>query len=88
MWFKYRLVNSDKHWEFGPGREGPRQIQSVQKWEFDGFQGNLYINVKTAIKYVNEMRDKSSDPVVRQNADKTVGSLRKLDKSAANSILK
>jgi hypothetical protein len=75
MWILYHLAISDEHWEFGPGGE-PRQVKGVPEWRIQGFPAGYIINSKAAVRYVTEMRNKSFDSVIKQNADKTIEILR------------
>jgi hypothetical protein len=45
------------------------------------FEGDLHIRSATiyaAIKYVERMRDRSTDPAIRENADRTIAALKRL----------
>lgn len=46
-------------------------------WKIEGLR-ERHATVKSAIKYVEAMRDKSHDPVIRKNANQTIASLRRL----------
>jgi hypothetical protein len=47
-------------------------------WRIQGSPGLPRTTVNTAIRYVLQMRKKTKDPVVRQNADRTLNELMKL----------
>jgi hypothetical protein len=48
------------------------------EWKLEGPLLNRAANIPMAIKYITVMRDKSTDPVVRKNADRTINTLRRL----------
>jgi hypothetical protein len=49
------------------------------EWQIEGSQGQGWTTVNTAIRYVLEMRNKTTDPTVRKNADETISKLLTLD---------
>jgi hypothetical protein len=48
------------------------------EWQIEGNQGQRWTTVNTAIRYIIEMRNKTTDPTVRKNADETIAKLLKL----------
>jgi hypothetical protein len=76
MWFSYKLTLSDRHWEWSPLREEPREVAGQKQWTIDGFQTDLVLNTDTAIRYLTEMRDKSADLTTRKNAGQTIAILK------------
>jgi len=48
-------------------------------WQISDPQGPPFTTTNTAIRYVLEMRKKSSNPAVRRNADETLSKLLRLD---------
>jgi hypothetical protein len=77
MWIPFKLVLSDKRWEFGPGIE-PRETKDDAHWRIDGFLTRDFLNRFAAVNYVTERRDKSTDPAIKQNAEKTIAILKDL----------
>jgi len=51
------------------------EAASLGQWKIEGPRNVRTVAVSAAIRYVTEMRDKSNDPVVRRNADKTIAAL-------------
>jgi hypothetical protein len=47
-------------------------------WQIQGSPGLPWTTVNTAIRYVLEMRDKTSDPAIKKNTDQTLAELMKL----------
>jgi hypothetical protein len=75
-WFTYKLTLSDRHWEWSPLRGEPREASGHKQWKIDGFQTDLVLNTDTTIRYLTEMRDKSTDPIIRKNAGQTIAILK------------
>jgi hypothetical protein len=64
------------------GQDGKviKETPMGDEWRFEvPSQSIPWTTVNTAIRYVLEMRDKTSDPAVKRNADKTLGELMKLN---------
>jgi hypothetical protein len=78
--YLYRLV-------FGPtpvrmyGPDGKTLIEEKMtgpnRWRIEGSLGYRWTTVNTAIRYIMDTRDKSTDPLLRANAEKTLETLRK-----------
>jgi hypothetical protein len=49
-----------------------------QWWQIQGPRGLPWTTVNTAIRYVLDMRDKTTDPSIKKNADETLAKLMKL----------
>lgn len=47
-------------------------------WQIQGSPGLPWTTVNTAIRYVLEMREKTSDPTIKKNADETLAKLLRL----------
>jgi hypothetical protein len=48
-------------------------------WKIEGSQSERWATVEKAIIYVREMRDKSDDPTIKRNANKTIAILKRLN---------
>lgn len=72
--FGYTFLLSEKPWD-GTGKESTGPL-AWRIYNFDPEEQRITLD--TAIRYVKEMRDKTNDPVVRKNADKTLATLMKL----------
>jgi len=74
----FHVVRTEKHWDLNAdGSRGKEQI-GPPEWLIDCAQSELWIDLDVAIRYVNEMRAKSTDPHVSKNADLTLAKLKKL----------
>lgn len=58
---------------------GTKTIEGDPAWRIDGPQQKPFATVNTAIRYVLEMRSITKDPVIKQNADKTLRILLRAD---------
>jgi len=76
-WFKYDLILTTKHWEVGPDGEALETTTVPAAWRIQDFQMPVYLNANAAISYVTAMKDKSSSPSIKKNADATLATLRK-----------
>ncbi len=47
-------------------------------WQIQGSPGPPLTTANTAIRYVLEMRDKTTDPAIKKNADQTLAKLSRL----------
>jgi hypothetical protein len=74
----FNLVQTDHRWEVGAKGEPSKKVTVPMQWLIDGPNDTLMLDVATAIRYVTDRRDKTSDPTVKSNADKTLASLAKL----------
>jgi hypothetical protein len=77
-WFKYDLILTTKHWEVGPDGVAAEKATVPAAWRIQNFQTPVYLNANAAISYVTAIRDKSSNPNIKANADATLATLRKL----------
>lgn len=58
---------------------GTKTIEGDPAWRIDGPQQKPFATINTAIRYVLEMRSITKDPVIKQNADKTLRILLRAD---------
>jgi hypothetical protein len=54
------------------------ETAGLGEWKIEGPRHVRTATVPVAIRYVTEMRDRSNDPVIRRNADKTIAALKRL----------
>ncbi len=73
----YSLVLAEKHWEVEPDGRELKEATGAPQWRIESSQVGT-ISLATAIRYVTEMRDKSTDPAIRKNAEQTLTKLKKL----------
>jgi hypothetical protein len=77
----YDLVLADTHWEFGPGREGLREVKGPPEWRIatlGAFDVEPRVTIEVAIRYLTRLRDESSSEIIKRNADKSIATLRRL----------
>jgi hypothetical protein len=72
----YYLTVTDKHWELEPNGQ-MKEVIGPLHWEIEGPQTWRWTTVGPAIKYVSQMSEKSSDPLVKQNAERTISILKR-----------
>ncbi len=79
-WETYKLIYSFQRWNVGSdGKVTPfTGSTNLLRMKIDNFPQHLILDRNAAIRYVTEMRDKSNDPLVKKNADKTLAALSKL----------
>jgi len=79
-WEGYSLAFAPRHfWRFVNGKlveDGTNVLD--KRWQFTKPLDMPFTTVNTAIRYVLEKREKTTDPVIRQNADKTLAALLRL----------
>ena len=59
-------------------RDKTTGIIGREEWKIKGPQNVRFATIPAAIKYVEEIRDQSKDPVIRENANKTIAALKGL----------
>jgi hypothetical protein len=79
---RYRLVLVPRRmvW-YGPDGKTilrEEEIPESKVWQIEGSPGRPWTTVNTAIRYVLEMRDITTNPLIRKNADLTLAKLKKL----------
>jgi hypothetical protein len=74
----YSLVFTNRHIDIE--EEGTtREVLGTWEWKIEGPQSERWATVEKAIIYVTEMRDKSDDPIVKRNANRTIAILKRLE---------
>jgi len=78
----YQLVPRPRHIvTYGPDGKTKiqdREIPGTRVWQIDegpGLLGLRWTTVNTAIRYILEERNKTADPVIKTNADRTIAEL-------------
>jgi hypothetical protein len=75
MW---RLVLTDTYWEFGPNREGPREVKGPLEWRIEECPFEPRVSIDAAIRYLTKLRDELAGAAVRANAEKSIADLGRL----------
>ena len=71
----YKLLFDDKYVLPGRGNAPPDEITGPSRWRIEEVPTEQWISVNAAIRYVTQMRDATSDPVIKKNAEKTLDTL-------------
>jgi len=75
--FDFHLVQAPAYMRmFGP--DGKTEVEKKQigyAWKIDAMESRPWTTVNTAIRYVLEMRNKTTDPAIKKNADDTLAKL-------------
>jgi hypothetical protein len=71
----YKLVLDNKY--LAPGTEGRPASEFIgpSRWRIEEAPPEQWVSVGTSIKYVTQMRDATRDPMLKQNADKSLAIL-------------
>jgi hypothetical protein len=78
--FVFHLVYTNKHREIGTNRETIRESNGPWEWRIEEPQTVRWATVSRAIECVALMRDKTDNPLVSKNADKTIATLKRMAK--------
>lgn len=71
----YELVLTGTHWESAPDRRTLREVSGEPEWRIEK-EGDIWLTVDTAIRYLSHVRDTTSDPAIKRNADRSLATLR------------
>jgi hypothetical protein len=71
----YHLLLSDKHWEFGGDGTTLKEVTGVPEWRIDHTGTKIFLTVETARRYISEARDKTTDSLIKRNADRALAAL-------------
>src|SRR4029077_3460561 len=74
-------VYTNKHREIGTKGETVKEVTGPWEWKIEGPMVR-WTTLEQAIKYVSLMRDKTDDPVIKKNAEKTIATLKRLGNAA------
>ena len=83
----YKVVFTDSYWELT--REGgpPKEAKGPAVWRIETFEPTRHVAMDTAIQYLTALSGTSSDPVIRQNAGKSIAAIKRLYRSRAGMTL-
>jgi DUF1680 family protein len=82
--FSLRLVYTNKHSEIGKNGETIREVTGPWEWKIEEPRIARWSTLDRAIEYVALMRDKTDDPIIKKNADKTIATLKRLGNACGN----
>ncbi len=69
--FGFNLVLSDKHWEIATDGTA-KELNGLLAWRIEDTSFEPLITLDTAIRYAGQVRDKTTDPVVKMKAARTL----------------
>jgi len=75
---EYALTLTGKRLEFEPAGPQKKAVKGPEEWRIENAHLYGFISLTTAIRYVTEMRDKTTHPAVKKNAEQTLVQLKKL----------
>ena len=75
--YDYSLEFTNRHVEIEEGGS-TSEVMGPWGWKIEGPQSERWATVEKAIIYVRKMRDKSDDPAIKKNANKTIAILKRL----------
>jgi hypothetical protein len=76
--FLYHLVAVPAYSNGSDGKLVDKKPIGSRLWQIQGSPRPPWTTVNTAIRYVLEMRNKTTDPAIKKNADQTLAELMKL----------
>ena len=76
--FVFHLVRTEKHWQILADGISEKEVSGPPEWRIEESPSIRWASRKAAIRYVTEMRDKTTDPAIRDNADETIAKLKGL----------
>lgn len=74
----FHVVLTSEQWTINVDGGRNRETDRPPKWLIDCDRNELWIDKYVAIRYVTEMRDRSTDAAIRRHADETLATLRKI----------
>ena len=74
----YKLVFTDSYWELTRDGGSLKEVKGNAAWRIESFDPGRHVAMETAIRYLTTLSNKSSDPVTRKNAARSIAALRRL----------
>lgn len=71
----HKLVLTRQHWEFAPDHRTLREVSGPPEWRLEKEYNHLYVTLDTAIRYLTQVRDSTTDPVIKKNAAQSLATL-------------
>jgi hypothetical protein len=82
--FVFHLVYTNKHRDIGANGKTIREATGPWEWKIDELPVIRWATVDRAIEYVEQMGNKSDDPIIRTNAANTIAALKRLNPRCGN----
>jgi len=76
--FISHLTYSNKHIDIESDGKILREESGPWEWKFEDPQTQKWVTFKVAIEYLQQMRDKTNDPVIKTNAVKSIKALKRV----------
>jgi hypothetical protein len=76
--YGFYLVFTNQHREIGTAGKAQTEVIGPPEWKIEGPIKRRTATVETALAYISERRDKTSDLKIRSNAEKTIKTLQGL----------
>lgn len=74
----FKLAFSDKRWEVGTKEDATKEVtEPSRRWLIDEPNDTLMLSITTALRYVSQQRDSTSDSAIKKNAGETLTKLKK-----------
>jgi hypothetical protein len=83
--YQFQLVLTNKHREIGLHGETLKEVTGPVEWKIQGPLKLRYSTVGRALVYLARMRDQSSSPAIKKNAEKTIRILKRLNYGCGSS---
>jgi hypothetical protein len=74
----FHLVRTEKHWQILADGVSEKEVSGPPEWRIEGSPTIRWASRDAAIRYVIAMRDKTADPAIKNNADRTLARLKRL----------
>ncbi len=75
--YDFRMIYTNKHRDIS-ANGSVTETTGPWEWKLEGPQKVRWTTVARAIEYLTRMRDTADDPVIRENAEKTIAALKHL----------
>jgi hypothetical protein len=82
--YQFRLVYTNKHRDIGNNGETLKEVVGPWEWKIVQPRMSRWTTVDRALEYVTMMREKTDDPVIQRNAEKTISALKRLRSACGN----
>jgi hypothetical protein len=83
--YQFRLVYTNKHRRIGKNGGTLKEVVGPWEWKIEQPGMSRWTTVDRALEYVTMMREKTEDPVIQRNAEKTISALKRLRTACGSS---
>jgi hypothetical protein len=78
----YKLVLTSLHWEQGTGETSAIPLGGPLEWRIGERDNTIWLGPDAALRYVSDIRDRTTDPEIRKNSTTTIRKLKVVAKYA------